>query len=136
MQKKVVVVPEINEPDVMSIATEMSEAKGLGEFYKVSDTEYRTQIVDNRSMFIQFPSHIDNKYDRTIFKPVFHEIVFDEGNVREIDKYDRAIMPRSAYRVGWTNHATNDSRLIGYIWSKAKGKSLAREWRAASLPRP
>ena len=136
MERKVVVVPEIDEPDVMSIVTAMSGAKGLGEFHKVSDPEYRTQIVNDRSMFIQFPSHADNKYDRTIFKPVFHEIVFDEGDVREIGKYDHAIMPESAYRVGWTNHATNDSRLIGYIWSKAKGESLAREWNAVSLPRP
>lgn len=136
MERKEVTVPQITEEDALSIAADMAAQKGFGTFCRISDTEYRTSTIGNRSMFIQFPSHTDNKYNSAIFKPVFHEIVFDDGDTREIDKYDRAIMPKEAYRIGWTNHATNDERLIGYIWSKAKGKSLAREWRAVSLPRP
>ncbi len=92
---------------------------GLGEFKKISDTEYQTDINNGVSMFIQLPKHPENKYNQNIFKPV----VTESGP-----------LPKKAFRVGYTDYRyVEDKRLLGYTWSVQKADSLVKEIERAKL---
>lgn len=91
----------------------------LGEFVKISDTEYQTKIKDGISLFIQLPKDPGNKYNSKMFNPVQAEY---------------GPLPEKAFRVGYTDWKyVEDKRLLGYVWSKQKAKSLIREINNARL---
>lgn len=111
---------QITEQEALAVAHIMAEQKlHLGDLIKVSETEYRTPIVNNLSFWIQTPGDDRNKYDRFAFKPVSAE---------------KGPIPDDAYRCGYTLHDRNEDRLIGYIWSPQKARSLSREFKNARIP--
>ena len=98
-------MPNYSITQLMRDIAPMRAKLNLPQFQKVDDNTYETPVVENKSMFIQLPTHKQNDYHR------------------------------EAYRIGYTQYGyKNDSRLIGYSWNKAKSVSLAKEFAKSVIP--